>query len=430
MEDKATTFKRMQQLIEVSSIVVIVSGLIIINLPIIPTPDKTIIYVASVFVALFAFSWHKLKISVSPMNKNFIESIVYLAIIAVIVHATGGARSYFNFLYLLPNLSVSTTATRWHTATSWFITSVLIFCEAYIFPQPLIGIVAGFASPPLSLAVLNSWAVGLVSVYGRFLAKEVETAQIAATEATVEKEKAINKLKDEFLFIISHELRGPITAIRGYLELFLSGDIVKKSGEAKNLASAAFRQSERFNDLINELLDLSRLEVGKLKLSNENFDINTYLERIIEKEEDRARERKIKFTFKPAKEKLLVFADKDRVREVILNLIDNAIKYTGEFGKVWVWVESKEGVAVISVADTGVGIPHEDLPRLFERFYRPSSRRQDTNKPEAKKEKSIGLGLFLAKSLVHKMGGKIFVESQIGKGSKFTFTLPLSTDSK
>ena len=430
MEEKVTTFKRMQQLIEVSSIVVVISGLIIINLPIIPTPDKTVIYVAAVSVAVFAFSWHKLKISVSPMNKNFIESIVYLATIAVIVHATGGVRSYFNFLYLLPNLSVSTTSTRWHTVTSWLITSVLIFGEVYIFPQPPIGIAAGFASPPLSLAVLNSWAVGLVSVYGRFLAKEVETAQTAATEATVEKEKAINKLKDEFLFIISHELRGPITAIRGYLELFLSGDIVKKSGEAKNLSSTAFRQSERLSDLINELLDLSRLEVGKLKLSNENFDINMYLERIIEKEEDRAREKKIKFTFKPAKEKLLVFADKDRVREVILNLIDDAIKYTGEFGKVLVWIESKEGVAIISVADTGVGIPHEDLPRLFERFYQLSSRRRDTNKPEAKKEKSIGLGLFLAKSLVHKMGGKIFVESQIGRGSKFTFTLPLSTDSK
>ena len=87
-------------------------------------------------------------------------------------------------------------------------------------------------------------------------------------------------------------------------------------------------------------------------------------------------------------------------------------------------------MAAISVADTGVGIPPEEIPRLFVRFGRSASQKPSTNKPEIKKEKSIGLGLFLAKNLVQKMGGEIFVESQLGKGSKFTFTLPLSTDSK
>jgi signal transduction histidine kinase len=430
MNEQAEAFKRIEKLIEVSAVVIVISGLLIINLPIIPTPDKGVVYAAAVSVAAFAFIWHKLKISISPMNKNFIESIVYLVTIAVIVHVTGGARSYFNFLYLLPNLSVSTTSTRWHTATFWFITSVFVFGEALLFPQPPIRVTASFVSPPLSLAILNVWAVGLVSMYGRFLAKEVETAQIAATEANLGKEKAVNKLKDEFLFIISHELRGPITAIRGYLELFLSGEVIKKTSEIKNLASAAFRQSDRLNDLINELLDLSRLEVGKLKLSNEKFEINPHLDQIIKKEEDRAKEKKIELIFRPAREELLVYADRERVREIILNLINNAIKYTGEFGKVWVWVESKDNMAAISVADTGVGIPSEELPRLFVRFGRSASQKPGTNKPEIKKEKSIGLGLFLAKNLVQKMGGEIFVESQLGKGSKFTFTLPLSTDSK
>jgi signal transduction histidine kinase len=262
------------------------------------------------------------------------------------------------------------------------------------------------------------------------LAKGVETAQIATTEAVVEKEKAVNKLKDEFLFIISHELRGPITAIRGYLELFLGGDAVKKKDEVKNLASAAFRQSERLNDLIVELLDLSRLEVGKLKLSNENFDINAYLGEIVKKEKYRASEKKIKLIFRTSKEKLMVYADRERVREIVSNLIDNAIKYTGEFGKVWVWVESKNSEAFVSVADTGVGISTEELPHLFKRFYQSSPQKSGTSPPEVKKEKSIGLGLFLAKNLVNKMGGKIFVASKLGKGSKFTFTLPIATDSK
>ncbi|HEX7456103.1 MAG TPA: HAMP domain-containing sensor histidine kinase [Candidatus Nanoarchaeia archaeon] len=428
MGEQATTFKRIERIIELSAGLIVVSGLIIINLPIIPTPNKTVVCIAAVSVAVFVFVWHKLKISISLMNKNFVESIVYLATIAIIVHVTGGARSYFNFLYLLPNLSVSTTSTRWYTVTAWFITSVFIFGEALLFPQPSISIISGFVSPPLSLAVLNVWAVGLVTTYGRFLAREVETAQIAATEATLEKEKAINKLKDEFLFIISHELRGPITAIRGYLELFLSGEIVKKEGEAKNLASAAFRQSDRLNELIFELLDLSRLEVGKLKLSPENFDINKYLDELLNKEKERAKEKKIEFTFKPTSSALSVRADKERVRETILILIDNAIKYTGEFGKIWVWTQSTDKKAYISVADSGVGISEEDLSHLFDRFYRSVST-HSVGSTEEKKEKSIGLGLFLAKSLIEKMNGEIFVESKLGKGSKFTFTVPLSASS-
>jgi len=428
MEVREETFKRIERLIEVSTGLVIISGLVIINLPIIPTPDKTLVYATAVFVAVFAFSWHKLKIPIAAVNKNFIESVVYLATIAVIVHATGGSRSYFTFLYLLPNLSVSTTSTRWHTLASWLIATVFIFGEALLFQQPSFRPIAGFDVPALSLAVLNSWAVGLVTVYGRYLSKEVETAQTTATEATVEKEKTINKLKDEFLFIISHELRGPITAIRGYLELFIGTEAAKIGDEAKNLALAAFAQSERLNDLIFELLDLSRLEVGKLKLANENFDINTNLQQVLKREIQRAKEKRINLTIKPTEDILLVYADRERVREVVLILVDNAIKYTGGFGNIWVWGERKEKRAHISVSDTGVGIRTEDLTHLFDRLYQHTSF-EVLKKTEQKKEKSIGLGLFLAKSLVEKMGGEISVESQMGKGSKFTFTLPLSKDS-
>ena len=427
MEVQEATFKKVERLIEISSGILVISGLLIINLPILPTPDKTVIYVTAFSVIIFAFSWHRIKLPLSALNKNFIESAVYLVAIALIVHATGGTRSYFNFLYLLPNLNISTSSTRWRTFSSWLIASIFIFGEALFFPQPTLRPVEGFDIPPYSLAILNSWAVGLVSVYGRYLSREVETAQTAATGATLEKEKSVNKLKDEFLFIIAHELRGPITAIRGYLELFLSGEVAKVDGEMRNLALAASDQSERLNDLIFELLDLSRLEVGKLKLVNETFDINTYLEQILKKEIRRAREKKIDLASKSTKEIVLVYADKERVREVVLNLIENAIKYTGEFGKIWVWVDSKDKKSYISVVDTGVGIREEDLPHLFDRFHQPTS----TSKSDGvgvKKQKSIGLGLFLANSLVEKMGGEIFVESQPGKGSKFTFTLPISKD--
>jgi len=426
MDEQTKTFKRIERLIEVTSGILIISGLLIINLPIIPEPNKTVIYLASFFVFVFGFIWHKLKLPLSPLNKNFLESVVYIATIAVIVHVTGGVRSYFNFLYFLPNLNISIISTRRHTFIFWFMTAFFIFAETLIFPQPNINPVGGFPTPPLSLAVLNSWAVGLVAMYGNYLAKGVETAQIAATQAVVEKEKTVNSLKDEFLFIIAHELRGPITAIRGYLELFLNSKSSKSNNELTNLGLRAFRQSERLNDLIGELLDLSRLEVGKLKLSIESFDINTHLKEVLTSEIEQAKEKKIEYLFKPTEDILLVKADKERVREVTLIFSDNAIKYTGEFGKIWVWIERKNNKVFISIADSGVGIPADEIPYVFTRFHKIPSDDGIAEPTVEKKEKSIGLGLFLAKSLITRMGGEVFVESQVGKGSKFTFTLPAS----
>ena len=136
---------------------------------------------------------------------------------------------------------------------------------------------------------------------------------------------------------------------------------------------------------------------------------------------------KIDLVFKPENKRTIVFADEERVREVTQNLLDNALKYTGEFGKVWVWVESKGSKAFISVADSGVGIRQEDLSSLFDRFHHRLAG-SDSETGEVRKEKSIGLGLFLAKNLVEKMDGEIFVQSAFGKGSKFTFTLPLSKE--
>src|SRR4030067_1341140 len=249
METQEATFKKVERIIEISAGILVISGLLIINLPILPTPDKTVIYVTAFSVIIFAFSWHRIKLPLSALNKNFIESAVYLVAIALIALATGGSRTFFNFLYLLPNLNISTSSTRWRTFSSWLIASLFIFGEALFFPQPTLRPVEGLDIPPYSLAILNSWAVGLVTVYGRYLSREVETAQTAATGTTVEKEKSVNKLKDEFLFIIAHELRGPITAIRGYLELFLTGPATKIGGQVNDLATSAFRQSDRLDNL-------------------------------------------------------------------------------------------------------------------------------------------------------------------------------------
>jgi signal transduction histidine kinase len=422
MEDLELRFKRIWKISEIIVGAVIVFGLVIIQLPITPPPNKTVIYVTAVLIALFTFLLHRVKLPISPVNINFIESVVDLVAIAVVVHVTGGVQSYFNFLYFLPSIDMAVVSTKRHTLVFWLLTTGFIFAEPAIFSGAQIHSFADIKISSYSLAILNSWAVGLVTLYGRFLAREAAEAQGSATVAVVEKERSINKLKDEFLFIISHELRGPITAIRGYLELFLTGGAGEVEASVKNLAAAAFRQGEHLNNLIAELLDISRLETGKLHLSKEIFDLNEFLGEITKETKPEADEKKIKFTFSPATQKALVNADKERIREVTTHLLENAIKFTGEFGQVWLWVEEKSGNAAISVADTGVGIPAEELPFLFERFYKGKNQ-------EAVEKEGVGLGLFLIKELVKVMGGEVFVESKVGKGSTFTFTLPLAKPS-
>jgi len=416
MKEQIIKFKRLEKLSEIIISVVVVGMFLIIQLPLTPQPDRSIIYITAISLGLFIFIWHKLKLPISPMNKNFVESFVGIIGVAFIVHVTGGVTSYFNFLYLLPNLGTSTSSTRWHAISLLLITVLFIFVEALFFPQAL----------ALNFAILNSWAVGLVTVYGRSLANEVETAKGTATEASIDKEKAINTLKDEFVFVISHEIRGPITAIRGYLELFLNDKGLPQA--VVNLASLAFKQSEKLNNLIAQLLDLSRLEAGKFKLSNEKIDLNEFLKDVLEVVKIDAQERKIKFNFNPPKEQIVVFADKERMKEVVLNLTENAFKYTGDFGQLWIWTEVKEDKAYVYIMDSGVGISKEELPYVFSHFYRPTLGSKDQSTLE--KSKSVGLGLYLAKQLVNKMGGEIFVESKLGKGSKFTFNLPLAAKNK
>ena len=429
MKDQTDRNKQIEKLVQIFVFITLVSSLLIIQLPITPLPDRSMIYIPVVLVAIFTLLWHKIKLPLSFDDRNLIEAVVNLIAISIIIHFSGGIRSYFIFLYLLPNIKVSTMSSFWYAITTWFITTVLVFSEVIIFPQPEIRPTSlPFVSSTYALAVLTSWSVIAIIAYGRFLAKEINTAEGEAARTNLEKEKSVNTLKDEFLFIIAHELRGPITAIRGYIELFITGEAKKIGGTVQKLANGALRQSERLNELIFELLDLSRLEVGKLKLQNENINIDKFIQELVAKDIDLAQEKKIELTFKPEGKNIKVFADRERVREVIQNLLDNALKFTPASGKVWVWTETKRKITHISIADSGAGIAKENLPYIFDRFH------QDTATTEigvegVRKDKSTGLGLFLAKSLVEKMGGEIFVGSTVGKGSKFSFTLPVAKNS-
>ena len=222
-------------------------------------------------------------------------------------------------------------------------------------------------------------------------------------------------LKDEFVYIISHELKQPATAIKGYIDTILSKYSGSLSGDASEILNLTNINSDRLSKLLDDLLDISQIEKGSLRINMTDVSLRPIISEVLSTLLLDAQSRRISLVQKGTEE-VAAKADVDRLKEVFTNLVSNAVKYTPEGGKVTVEVKKEGSFAKVLVSDNGIGISEEDQKHLFEKFYRV-----DNEKTEA--VKGSGLGLFIAKQLVEKMGGKIGVISTVGQGTIFYFTL-------
>ncbi len=235
-------------------------------------------------------------------------------------------------------------------------------------------------------------------------------------EANV-KLKELDQLKSDFVSMVSHELRAPLTNINGSLELLLENDSPGYDRGQRDMLQIVREQSMRLTRLVQGILNVSRIEAGQLVLQPQAFDILALIERVINAWETRGASNPI---VRPRARNLpSVWADRDRVEEVLFNLIDNAIKYSSDTMPITLGVESNGEVAVISVADRGIGIPEEEVSKIFEKFHR-------VDRSDSMEKYGHGLGLFICRSLVEAQGGQIWVESTLGEGSVFRFSLPLA----
>ena len=228
--------------------------------------------------------------------------------------------------------------------------------------------------------------------------------------------KKLQRARSEFLGNVSHELRTPIFTLQGYLETLLNG-AVDDPAVNRLFIEKASTHAARLNALLNDLIDISRIESGEMKMSFRYFRINEFLELVVNDFQQAAIQRRVtlKSSLKTGEE-IEVFGDKERLRGVLSNLIDNAIKYNREGGDVLVSTEFHEGKVRIVVADTGAGIADEHLTRIFERFYR-------IDKDRSREVGGTGLGLAIVKHIVEAHGGKVEVRSTVGKGTSFSFML-------
>jgi two-component system phosphate regulon sensor histidine kinase PhoR len=225
-------------------------------------------------------------------------------------------------------------------------------------------------------------------------------------------------VRREFFANLSHELRTPLTAILAYSETLLTGAIDDRENNMRFIEKL-HKHAAHMGELISDISDLSAIESGSVKLSLGPVRLKGVVTEIIALTEARRRDCDVSFSVSVT-ENLMVQADRTRLEQILYNLIDNAVKFNRPGGSVLVRAEESGGHAAIHIEDTGTGIAASDLPRVFERLYR-------TDKSRSRKVDGTGLGLAIVKHLVQAHGGEVSAASDIGRGSRFTFTLPLAT---
>lgn len=219
-----------------------------------------------------------------------------------------------------------------------------------------------------------------------------------------------------FVANVSHELKSPITSIAGYLQGMVDGVIPQE--EHQKYMQVVLDETQRLTRLIRDLLDLSRIESGNMPMNPVDFNINELMRRVLIKYEGRLDEKNMEVEADFAGEPLMVHADMDRIDQVLSNLVDNAIKFCGQYGKLTLITKTAGKTCVISVADDGAGIDEKDLPHVFDRFY--------TVDKAHTSGKGTGLGLSICRQIILQHGHEITVSSASGEGTQFTFVLDLA----
>jgi signal transduction histidine kinase len=242
-------------------------------------------------------------------------------------------------------------------------------------------------------------------------------ARLFGYALTLSKLKEVDKMKDTFISMASHELRSPLTAIKGYLEFLNEKQAKNKDEESGHYLENITLSVDRLGTLVNDILEVSRLEGNQIPIEIESFDPQPLLNQSIEELRSQAIVKKLELVYEGSPQ-ALIRADKERLKQVLVNLIGNAIKYTPK-GNVTIGAKVKDNEYLITVADSGIGMSAEDQARLFEKFYRIKNE-------ETKDIVGTGLGLWITSELIRRMKGKITVESIEGVGSHFTVHLPIA----
>jgi signal transduction histidine kinase len=248
------------------------------------------------------------------------------------------------------------------------------------------------------------------------LEKKVEERTRDLTHA-LEEVKIISRRKTDFISAVSHELRTPLTSVKGYASILLAGKLGDLPEDVRSRIDKINRHSDELTHLVNDLLDIARIESGKAVMKKEQLILKDVLEKISDLLSMQMKQNNIAFDFHIGDNADSIYADRSQIERVFINIIGNAIKFTPPQGKITVQTSKSDNVVEVDISDTGCGIPEEAREAIFDEFYR-------VDNPINDGVKGTGLGLALVKHIVEAHNGKIWVKSKVGGGSTFSFTLP------
>ncbi len=266
----------------------------------------------------------------------------------------------------------------------------------------------------LAVAIQNALRFEEIKQFSATLQHKVEAAT-KELRSTNEKLRALDETKDEFISMASHQLRTPLTSVKGYMSMVLDGDAGKISGTQRKLLQQSFVSSQRMVYLIADLLNVSRLKTGKFVIDSVPTNLADVIEGEISQLVEAAKERSLELIYHKPKNFPILMLDETKIRQVIMNFVDNAIYYTPSGGHISVNLNEREDTIEFTVVDDGLGVPKTEQHHLFSKFYRAGNAKKA--RPDG-----TGLGLFMAKKVIVAQGGAIIFKSQEGKGSTFGFS--------
>ncbi len=277
-------------------------------------------------------------------------------------------------------------------------------------------------SDELVIAIQNALSVQEIKDINESLEQRIAaaTAELRTSNARL---KRLDATKDEFLSMASHQLRTPLTSIKGYLSMILEGDVGKVTKAQRQVLDEAFTSSQRMVHLIHDFLNVSRLQTGKFMLEKEEYDVAQLVSEEVETLRHVAVSRGITVEYKSDITTALMQVDDTKLRQVVVNFIDNALYYSPAGGKVQIQLSQNRQRLEFSVKDSGIGVPKVEQGHLFSKFYRATNARKQ--RPDG-----TGVGLYLAKKIINAHKGDVLFSSQEGKGSVFGFWLPLENSPK
>ncbi|MDH5696127.1 MAG: ATP-binding protein [Dehalococcoidia bacterium] len=378
-----------------------------------------------------------------------IHLLLDLAAFTVLLHFTGGIENPFIFYFVLHIIGASIMLhykTVYLLATTVIVMVMLLVGLEYAGTIPHVNLV-GFAAPTLyreggyTLAVLVVLATALfataymaTSVAGELRKRQREVVQLGQrllekrTGELEQASKEIAKLGEargrflRFLGVTVHDLKAPLTAIQSYFWVMLGGLSGELTEKQRNMLERSSRRVKELLNLVSDLLDIPRIETGQIIQEMKDVSLGRVIKASIGELQDQAKEKKVKLKTELPQALPKIRGSGPRLQQVITNLLGNAISYTSE-GEVTIRVNERDSEIQVEVMDTGIGIPPEDLPRVFDDFFRASN----------VETKGTGLGLSIAKRIVEAHGGRIWAESpclESNTGSKFTFTLPKKSETE